>query len=59
MTAGGPYGSTMPVAMDIYKEAFGKYNMGYGAAKSVVLFLIVAAVTLIQLHITRKKEVEY
>lgn len=59
MTGGGPYGSTMPVAMDIYQEAFTKYNLGYGSAKSVILFLTVAAVTLIQLYITRKKEVEY
>lgn len=58
MTAGGPYGSTMTAAMDIYKEAFVKYNLGYGAAKSVVLFLTVAAITLIQLRITRKREVE-
>lgn len=59
MTGGGPYGSTMPVAMDIYQEAFTKYNLGYGSAKSVILFLTVAAVTLTQLYITRKKEVEY
>ncbi len=59
MTAGGPYGTTMPVAMDIYKEAFVKYNMGYGSAKSVILFLTVAIVTLIQLNVTRKREVEY
>lgn len=58
MTAGGPFGSTMTAAMDIYKEAFVKYNLGYGAAKSVVLFLTVAAITLIQLRITRKREVE-
>ena len=58
MTAGGPYGSTMTAAMDIYQEAFVKYNLGYGAAKSVVLFVAVAAVTLIQLHFTRKREVE-
>lgn len=55
----GPYGSTMPVAMNIYQEAFTKYNLGYGSAKSVILFLTVAAVTLIQLYCTRKKEVEY
>lgn len=59
MTGGGPYGSTMPVAMNIYQEAFTKYNLGYGSAKSVVLFLTVAAVTLIQLYFTRKREVEY
>ena len=58
MTAGGPYGSTMTAAMDIYQEAFVRYNLGYGAAKSVVLFAAVAAVTLIQLHFTRKREVE-
>ena len=27
MTGGGPYGSTMPVAMNIYQEAFTKYNL--------------------------------
>lgn len=59
MTGGGPYGSTMPVAMNIYQEAFTKYNLGYGSAKSVILFLTVAVVTLIQLYFTRKKEVEY
>lgn len=59
MTGGGPYGSTMPVAMNIYQEAFTKYNLGYGSAKSVLLFAAVAAVTLIQLYFTRKKEVEY
>ena len=59
MTGGGPYGSTMPVAMNIYQEAFTKYNLGYGSAKSVILFLTVAVVTLIQLYCTRKKEVEY
>ena len=59
MTGGGPYGSTMPVAMNIYQEAFTKYNLGSGSAKSVILFLTVAAVTLIQLYCTRKKEVEY
>lgn len=59
MTGGGPYGSTMPVAMNIYQEAFKKYNLGYGSAKSVVLCLIVAVVTLIQLYFTRKREVEF
>lgn len=59
MTGGVPYGSTMPVAMNIYQEAFTKYNLGYGSAKSVLLFAAVAAVTLIQLYFTRKKEVEY
>lgn len=59
MTGGGPYGATQPIAMNIYQEAFTKYNLGYGSAKSVILFLSVAAVTLIQLYFTRKKEVEY
>lgn len=59
LTGGGPSGLTQPISMNIYQEAFVKYNLGYGSAKSVVLFVIVAIITLIQLNLTRKREVEY
>ena len=58
LTGGGPSGATQPMSMNIYQEAFQKYNLGYGSAKSVVLFIIVAVITLIQLHLTSKREVE-
>ena len=40
MTGGGPFDSSDTLAMYMYNESFKKYLMGYGAAISVVLFLI-------------------
>ena len=54
LTGGGPSKTTQTIAMNIYDDAFGTFNMGYGCAKSVILFLIIAAISLIQLNITRK-----
>ena len=59
LTDGGPFGTTQTIALNIYQEAFIRYRMGMGSAKSVVLFLLVAIVTIVQLRITSKKEVEY
>ncbi|MBU9712872.1 carbohydrate ABC transporter permease [Evansella tamaricis] len=58
LTEGGPAGSTELFALHIYNEIFGRYNYGYGQAKAVVFFLMVAAVTLTQVYITKKREVE-
>lgn len=58
MTGGGPAGVTNTIALNIYKDAFSTYNMGYACAKSVVLFFIVMAITCGQLGLTRKKEVQ-
>lgn len=40
MTRGGPFNSSNVLANFMYIEAFMNYNMGYGAAIAVVLFLI-------------------
>jgi multiple sugar transport system permease protein len=40
MTAGGPWGSSTVLAYQMYEESIFNYRMGYGAAISVVLFLI-------------------
>ncbi|WP_410000917.1 carbohydrate ABC transporter permease [Vibrio hangzhouensis] len=40
MTAGGPWGSSMVLAYQMYEESIFNYRMGYGAAVSVMLFLI-------------------
>lgn len=40
MTAGGPYNSTSVLAFFMYEESILNFNMGYGAAIAVVLFLI-------------------
>ncbi|SCL21573.1 carbohydrate ABC transporter membrane protein 1, CUT1 family [Micromonospora pallida] len=48
MTQGGPAGRTQVIASAIYQEAFTSFRMGRAAAMSVVLFLLLAAVTLAQ-----------
>jgi raffinose/stachyose/melibiose transport system permease protein len=58
LTGGGPYSSTELFAMNIYREIFNLNNYGYGQAKAILFFLIVAAVTMVQVMITKKKEVE-
>lgn len=48
MTGGGPAGSTTVVVEQIYTNAFRYSRMGYAAAMSWVLFLIVITVTALQ-----------
>ena len=57
LTGGGPGTATQSVAINIYEEAFkGNTRFGYSTAKSMVLFLVVLLVTLVQLSIMQKQE---
>ena len=59
LTAGAPMDKTKMLALDIYDTFYGRSNsMGEGQAKAVVFFIIVALITITQLALTRKKEVE-
>lgn len=58
LTNGAPYGSTEMVAMNIYNTAFFQYRQGYAQAKAVVFFLLVAVISLTQVFLTRRKEVD-
>lgn len=59
LTAGAPGGRTKMLALDIYETFYGKIGYeGVGQAKAVIFFLIVAAIALTQLVLTRRKEVE-
>lgn len=58
LTAGGPYKSTESVAMNIYNEAFQNNRYGLGTAKALLFFVTVAIITLIQVRVTKSKEVE-
>ncbi|RHW40302.1 sugar ABC transporter permease [Neobacillus notoginsengisoli] len=58
LTAGGPYNSTQMVAMEIFKTAFVELNMSYAQAKAVIFFIIVAIISLTQVYINKKREVE-
>ncbi|ALC91691.1 ABC transporter permease [Bacillus sp. FJAT-18017] len=58
LTGGGPANSTEMFAMNIYNEIFGYANYGFGQAKAIIFFLIVAAISLTQVYLTKKREVE-
>lgn len=59
LTGGGPGRQTEVIALNVYEEAFsGSYRLGYGSAKAMILFMIIAVVTLIQLWIMKRREVE-
>lgn len=57
LTGGGPNNSTEMVSMNIFNEIFTKSHFGYGQAKAIVFFVIIALITLIQVKITGDKEV--
>ena len=58
LTGGGPGSATTPIALDIYNTAFNNNQYGYGSAKSVILFLIVAVISAVQVSFFKSKEVE-
>lgn len=58
LTKGGPFKSTESVALNIYAEAFQNNRYGLGTAKALLFFVIVAVITMIQVKITKSKEVE-
>jgi len=59
LTAGAPARASSMLALDIFDTFYGRNGFeGVGQAKAVVFFLFVALVVLIQLRLTRTKEVE-
>ena len=58
LTGGGPGTATTPVALDIYNTAFNNNLFGYGSAKSVILFMMVAVITIAQVTVFKKRELE-
>jgi len=59
MTRGGPNDATDVIALYVYQNAFEFQKMGYAAALSVVLFVIIMVLTLIQIKFSRTEEVSY
>ena len=57
LTGGGPNNATQMVSMNIFNEIFTRSNFGYGQAKAVLFFVIIAAITLLQVRMTKNKEV--
>ncbi|MCL6603875.1 MAG: sugar ABC transporter permease [Paenibacillus sp.] len=59
LTGGGPGRSTQVIAINIVEEAF-RFNQryGYASAKAIILFIIVLLITMVQLWIMKRREVE-
>ena len=55
MTGGGPMGSTEVLSSYMFKEAFDYFHFGYGAAISVIFFLIVFAISQLQRKLLSKR----
>lgn len=59
LTAGAPGRQSSMLALDIYNTFYGRNGWeGVAQAKAVLFFLVVAAIAMIQLYLTRRKEVE-
>lgn len=59
LTAGEPMHQTEMMALNIYDTFYGRVGFeGVGQAKAVIFFIIVVAIGLIQLRVTRDKEVQ-
>ena len=55
MTQGGPGFATITPVYRIYQAGFSRLDMGYASSQALVLFVVILAVTLIQLRINREQ----
>lgn len=56
MTSGGPVGESTTMVYKIYTTAFNANRNGYAAAQSIILFVMIAAVTMVLNFIMKKRE---
>lgn len=52
---GGPLNATKPLVLLIYETAFRSYELGYAAAQTVVLFIVLLSISLLQLRLLRDR----
>jgi multiple sugar transport system permease protein len=55
-TMGGPANATQTIVWYVYQNAFSSSRMGYASAMSVVLFLFLIVISLIQMRVLRAGE---
>ena len=56
MTQGGPLQSTVSVLYFMYEEGFKWWNLGFASAIAFILFVLMFAVTMLQLYVARLRE---
>jgi ABC-type sugar transport system permease subunit len=55
MTGGGPANSTTTLSWFIYEQGFERFDVGFAAAASVIMFVILMAVTAVQFRYVERK----
>lgn len=55
LTRGGPNNASRPIVQFIYEEGFQRWNVGYAAAASEVLFLLMAIAAILQYVAARRR----
>lgn len=55
MTGGGPYGRTRVLVQYIYESGFSYFRMGYASAMSILLFVIILIISVVQFAVYRDK----
>jgi raffinose/stachyose/melibiose transport system permease protein len=58
LTKGGPGTSTQSLAYNIYAEALNNNRYGLGTAKAMLFFFFVSVITMVQVWLTKRMEVE-
>ncbi len=58
LTNGGPYNSTKLAAMHVYQKTFVSKEYGVGQAEALILFAVVAIITVTQVWLGKRKEVD-
>lgn len=56
MTQGGPGSATTSIQLLIFREGFQYFRMGYAAALSWLLFVVIFALVAVQLRVTRSEQ---
>ena len=56
MTQGGPNGASRPIVLFIYEVGFRRWDIGYAAAASQILFAIILMAAMVQFLIARTRE---
>ncbi len=56
LTGGGPYDATRYIVQHIYETAFRGYEVGYAAAMSIVMLVIVTVASALNFYINRGGE---
>jgi multiple sugar transport system permease protein len=55
LTGGGPAGKTTVLGIDIYREAFQHYDVGYAAALSVLMLLLSLAIGIVYIRLLSRE----